>query len=76
MQAKSLRDKTVEELSTELVGLTRTLFGYRLQRADDRLAKTHLLTLTRRDIARVKTVLVEKKRAAQQTSPTVKSTSS
>lgn len=76
MQAKSLRDKTVEELSTELVGLTRTLFGYRLQRADDRLAKTHLLTLTRRDIARVKTVLVEKKRAAQQTSPTVKSTAS
>lgn len=76
MQAKELRDKTVEELSTELVELTKTLFMYRFQRADERLAKTHLLTLTRRDIARVKTVLVEKKRAAQQASPAARSTAS
>jgi len=61
MNTSELRNKTVEQLNEELVGLMRTQFEQRMQNATGQLAQTHLLKQARRDIARVKTVLNEKK---------------
>ena len=55
-----LRDKTLEELGDELVRLRREQFQLRMQRASELLPQTHLITRTRRDIARVKTLMQEK----------------
>ena len=60
MNASELRDKTAEELGEELLRLRKDQFGLRMQRASEQLAQTHLLTQTRRDIARVKTLIREK----------------
>ena len=60
MNASDLRDKTAEELGEELLRLRKDQFGLRMQRASEQLAQTHLLTQTRRDIARVKTLIREK----------------
>ena len=58
-QLKDLRDKPVEELDAELVRLRKEQFQLRMQRASELLPQTHLLTRTRRDIARVKTLIRE-----------------
>ena len=60
MKAAELRDKTADELSDELLRLRKEQFSLRMQRASEQLPQSHLLTETRRDIARVKTVLREK----------------
>ena len=60
MKAAELRDKTAGELSDELLRLRKEQFSLRMQRASEQLPQSHLLTETRRDIARVKTVLREK----------------
>ena len=60
MNVAELRDKTVPELNDELLRLRKEQFGLRMQRASEQLAQTHLLTQTRRDIARVKTLIREK----------------
>lgn len=60
MNAAELRDKSVQELNDELLRLRKEQFGLRMQRASEQLAQTHLLTQTRRDIARVKTLIREK----------------
>ena len=58
-ELKDLRDKPVEELDAELVRLRKEQFQLRMQRASELLPQTHLLTRTRRDIARVKTLIRE-----------------
>jgi len=60
MEVKDLRDKSVDELSAELIRLRKEDFGLRMQRASGQLGQTHLLKTNRRDIARVKTVMREK----------------
>lgn len=60
MNAKDLRDKSVDELNTNLLELLRDQFKYRMQKATGQLTQTHLLKQVRKDIARVKTVLTEK----------------
>lgn len=60
MKAKDLRDKTVEELKTELLDQLQAQFKLRMQASTGQLNQTHLLRQTRRDIARVKTVLQQK----------------
>ena len=60
MKAQELRDKSAEELTTELTSLLGDHFKLRMQKATDQLGQTHLLKQARRDIARVKTVLKEK----------------
>ena len=59
-ELKDLRSKTVEELGDELVRLRKEQFQMRMQRASELLPQTHMLTRTRRDIARVKTLIREK----------------
>lgn len=60
MKAKELREKSVEELSTELLNLLREQFNLRIQLAGGQLQQTHLIKQVRRNIARVKTLLTEK----------------
>lgn len=54
---EELREKSFQELEDELVRLRREQFSLRMQRAGEQLPQTHLITQTRRDIARVKTLL-------------------
>ena len=59
MQASELRQKTAAELRAELLRLRKEQFALRMQRGTEQLPQTHLITTTRRDIARVKTLLRE-----------------
>jgi large subunit ribosomal protein L29 len=61
MNAQDLRDKNEVELRKELSGLLREQFNLRMQRGIGQLAHPHELRRVRRDIARVRTVLNEKK---------------
>ena len=60
MKANELKDKSVEQLNADLVGLLKAQFGLRMQHATGQLVKTSELKKVRRDIARFKTVLTEK----------------
>ena len=60
MKASEIREKKLEELKEELLRLRKEAFNLRMQRASGQLPQTHLLRETRRDIARVKTVMKEK----------------
>jgi large subunit ribosomal protein L29 len=60
MKASELREKSVEELSQELLSLTEQQFKLRMQKSTGQLAQHHLLKEAQRDIARVKTVLNQK----------------
>jgi large subunit ribosomal protein L29 len=60
MKASELKAKSVAELQEELLSLTRAQFGLRMQLATQQLTNNSQLGKTRRDIARVKTVLKEK----------------
>ena len=60
MKAAELREKTVEELNQTLLTQLQDQFKLRMQAATDQLDQTHMLKQTRRDIARIKTVLREK----------------
>ncbi len=61
MNAQDLREKNEVELREELSGLLREQFNLRMQRGIGQLAHPHELRRVRRDIARVRTVLNEKK---------------
>ena len=63
MNASELKEKSVEELNTELLELLREQFNMRMQASTGQLAQTHLLRKVRRDIARVKTVINQKANA-------------
>ena len=60
MKALELREKSVDELDAELVRLREGQFKLNMQNATGQLGQSHLLKQTRKDIARVKTVLSEK----------------
>jgi large subunit ribosomal protein L29 len=60
MKASELRDKSVEELNGELLKLREEQFKLRMAKSTGQLGQTHLLKLTKQDIARVKTALNQK----------------
>ncbi|HEY5680252.1 MAG TPA: 50S ribosomal protein L29 [Pseudomonadales bacterium] len=60
MSASELREKSPQELREELLRLRKEQFHLRMQKASGQLGQSHLLTETRREIARVKTVMQEK----------------
>lgn len=60
MKATELRAKDAEALSKELGELLKAHFSLRMQIATQQLNNTSQLGKTRRDIARVRTVLREK----------------
>jgi large subunit ribosomal protein L29 len=56
-----LREKSVQELGDELLKLRKEHFNLRMQKASGQLGQVHLLKETKKDIARVKTLLQEKR---------------
>ena len=66
MKASELRAKDVAALEKEIADLLRAHFGLRMQRATQQLSNHSQLGKTRRDIARAKTILNEKKKGAAQ----------
>ena len=60
MKASDLRSKKTDELNNELIELRRAQFSLRMQAATQQLNKPDQIQKTRRDIARVKTVLTQK----------------
>ncbi len=62
MKAAELRGKTPEDLDNELTELLRAQFGLRMQKATQQLANNSQLRKVRRDIARVRTVMGEKRK--------------
>ncbi|MCZ0943756.1 MAG: 50S ribosomal protein L29 [Gammaproteobacteria bacterium] len=63
MNATDLREMAADELKSELLRLRKEHFNLRMQRASGQLGQTHLVQETRRDIARVKTIMREKAHA-------------
>jgi large subunit ribosomal protein L29 len=63
MKASELRAKDVAALEKEVSDLLRAHFGLRMQKATQQLSNNAQLGRTRRDIARAKTILAEKKAA-------------
>ncbi|GAA0313151.1 50S ribosomal protein L29 [Rhodovulum strictum] len=64
MNASELRDKTPDQLRDQLVALKKEAFNLRFQQATGAMENTARMRQVRRDVARVKTVLNEKARAA------------
>jgi len=65
MKTVDVRALSDDQLSEELVKLKKEQFNLRFQRATGQLEKTARVREVRRDIARVKTIMVEKKSAAK-----------
>jgi large subunit ribosomal protein L29 len=63
MKASEFRELSVEELEVKVRELAEAFFNLKFQHATGQLDNTAQLKRTRRDIARVKTVLEEKRRA-------------
>ena len=60
MKANEIRSMSVDELNTKLVDLKKDLFMLRMQHATNHLDNPNKISVARRDIARVKTVIREK----------------
>jgi len=65
MKTAELRQKDVAGVQAEVKALQKAHFGLRMQKATQQLNNTATLRSTRRDIARAKTILVEKQSADQ-----------
>jgi len=61
MNVADVRAKTPDELKDELEALKKEQFNLRFQRATQQLESTSRVREVRRDIARIKTVLREKR---------------
>ena len=66
MKTAELRNKDVAGLQAEVKELQKAHFNLRMQKATQQLANHQTLGQTRRDIARAKTILAEKKKEAAQ----------
>jgi len=60
---KELNAKTYEELKVELVSAKRELFNLRFQSATNQLDNTARISLVRKNIARILTIMTRKKMA-------------
>jgi len=61
MKANELRVKSIEELKKERVDLLREHFNLRMQKVNEQLSRHTQLKSVKRDIARINTILNEKK---------------
>ncbi|MGO9287279.1 MAG: 50S ribosomal protein L29 [Polyangia bacterium] len=69
IQAKDLRGNDAGELARTLRKLEEDLFQYRMKKNTNQLENTMLVRHTRRDIARVNTVLAERLRKSPAAAP-------
>lgn len=67
MKASELRDLTLDELHQKESDLSAELFNLRFQLATNQLENPMRLPLTKKDLARVKTVIAQKERSAERT---------
>ena len=63
MKAGDIRAKTDDELGDQLDLLGKEMFNLRFQRANGQLENTARVRQARRDIARIKTILGERRRS-------------
>ncbi len=61
MDIADMRAKTLDELKDELVALKKEQFNLRFQRATQQMESTARVRQVRRDVARIKTVMREKR---------------
>jgi len=61
MRANEMRERTDEELEKMLADTLDSLFRTRLKNATHQLEKTHTIGSGRREIARIKTIINERK---------------
>ncbi len=66
MDAKELRGKDEAALKAELLEKRKEQFNLRMQSATGQLSRPDLVRKTRRDVARIKTVLNEKRKSGEQ----------
>ena len=59
MRAKEIRDLSVEELKEKEREIGQELFNLRFQKATGQLGNTAMIRQTKKDLARVKTILRE-----------------
>lgn len=64
MNAIELREKTPDQLVEELANLKKESFNLRFQQATGQLENAARMRTVKRDVARIKTILNEKARAA------------
>ncbi|MBO0344824.1 50S ribosomal protein L29 [Roseibium limicola] len=64
MKATDVRAKTLDELRTELETLKKEQFNLRFQRATGQLENTGRVRQIRRDIARIQTIMRDKRVAS------------
>ncbi len=69
MKAADYRKMTVEELQKELDGLRKNLFQIRTKQVTDVLEKTHTIRETHQDMARLLTILNERRAKAAKAAP-------
>ena len=67
MKAGDLRARSEDELTEQVETLGKEIFNLRFQRASGQLENTARVRQVRRDIARIKTILGERRRQAAQT---------
>ncbi len=65
MKASELREKQIDELQKELVALRKEQFNLRMLMGSGQMVRPHLFGLANKNIARIKTVITEKKRASE-----------
>lgn len=61
MKASDIRTKTADELSDELTRLKKEQFNLRFQKATGQLENTSRVRQVRQDIARIQTIMREKR---------------
>jgi large subunit ribosomal protein L29 len=64
MKASELRAKDVAALEKEVADLLKAHFGLRMQKATQQLTNHQQLGIVKRDIARAKTIIAQKKKEA------------
>ena len=62
MDAKEIRAKSAEDLEKELLELAREAFNLRMQKGTGQLSRPNQVKDVRRNIARIKTVLNERRK--------------
>jgi large subunit ribosomal protein L29 len=67
MKPSELRDLTLDELRQKESDLNAELFNLRFQLATNQLENPMRLPLTKKDLARVKTVIAQKEQSAERT---------
>ena len=60
MKSSALRERSTEDLTALKASLAKDLFSYRMKNYTDQLEDTSLLKKTRRDIARLETILSQR----------------